>query len=104
MFIKRPKNTNFTYPFTKEKRGNTVITRGMNIHSAKLGISGQCDVVEFLFVLQWAENRELLNKRLAVKGFHTTVVESQPQRIIVKHFCRDNPYNIIDFFHFTLRV
>ena len=30
-----------------EKRGNTVITRGMNIHSAKLGITGQCDVVEF---------------------------------------------------------
>lgn len=30
-----------------EKRGNTVITRGMNIHSSKLGISGQCDVVEF---------------------------------------------------------
>ena len=30
-----------------EKRGNTITTRGMNIHSVKLGISGQCDVVEF---------------------------------------------------------
>ena len=30
-----------------EKRGNLLIRRGMNISSAKLGISGQCDIVEF---------------------------------------------------------
>ncbi len=31
----------------KEKRGNTLIVRGMRIFSRTLGVSGQCDVVEF---------------------------------------------------------
>ena len=31
-----------------EKRGNTVITRAMPVSSKTLGISGECDVVEFL--------------------------------------------------------
>ena len=30
-----------------EKRGDTIITRGMAVSSAQLGISGECDVVEF---------------------------------------------------------
>lgn len=30
-----------------ESRGDVLITRGMNIHSAALGVSGECDVVEF---------------------------------------------------------
>lgn len=30
-----------------EKRGDLLITRGLNIKSAKLGMSGVCDVVEF---------------------------------------------------------
>lgn len=30
-----------------EKRGNTIITRGLRIQSAVLGVSGICDVVEF---------------------------------------------------------
>lgn len=30
-----------------EKRGNLIITRGMRIQSNELGMSGQCDVVEF---------------------------------------------------------
>lgn len=30
-----------------EKRGDTLIVRGMRIHSAALGVSGACDVVEF---------------------------------------------------------
>ena len=30
-----------------EKRGDTVITRGMAVVSRSLGVSGQCDVVEF---------------------------------------------------------
>ena len=30
-----------------EKRGNTIITRGMPIRSKVLGVSGECDVVEF---------------------------------------------------------
>lgn len=32
---------------SRESRGAVRITRGMYIHSAELGISGQCDVVEF---------------------------------------------------------
>lgn len=31
----------------REKRGDVVITRAMKISSAELGISGECDVVEF---------------------------------------------------------
>jgi CRISPR-associated exonuclease Cas4 len=30
-----------------EKRGELIISRGMAIHSATLGVSGECDVVEF---------------------------------------------------------
>lgn len=30
-----------------EKRGNVVISRAMSVSSARLGISGECDVVEF---------------------------------------------------------
>ena len=31
----------------REKRGNVIITRAMQVASAELGISGECDVVEF---------------------------------------------------------
>lgn len=31
----------------REKRGDTLITRGMSIFSRELGVSGQCDVLEF---------------------------------------------------------
>ncbi len=30
-----------------EKRGNLIITRGLHIKSAELGVTGICDVVEF---------------------------------------------------------
>jgi CRISPR-associated exonuclease Cas4 len=33
--------------FFNETRGNTIISRGMPIYSASLGISGECDVIEF---------------------------------------------------------
>lgn len=32
----------------REKRGHLLITRDMSVHSPNLGISGSCDVVEFL--------------------------------------------------------
>lgn len=32
---------------TREKRGDLIVTRDMRVHSAALGISGSCDVVEF---------------------------------------------------------
>lgn len=31
----------------REKRGNKIIVRGLDVHSRALGLSGQCDVVEF---------------------------------------------------------
>lgn len=31
----------------RERRGDLLVTRGMNIQSAQLGITGSCDVVEF---------------------------------------------------------
>jgi CRISPR-associated exonuclease Cas4 len=34
-------------PFFTEKRGDTLITREMPIHSNKMRVSGQCDIVEF---------------------------------------------------------
>ncbi len=34
-------------PFQKEIRGNRIIIRAMPIQSRKLGVSGECDVVEF---------------------------------------------------------
>ena len=34
-------------PFNQEARGDLMIIRGLYIYSAKLGISGQCDVIEF---------------------------------------------------------
>ena len=34
-------------PAIKEKRGDTLIVRAMPIHSRSLGVSGECDVVEF---------------------------------------------------------
>lgn len=30
-----------------EKRGDCLITRGMSVHSSAMGVSGECDVVEF---------------------------------------------------------
>lgn len=35
-------------PSFNEKRGDTLITRSMAVSSARLGISGECDVVEFI--------------------------------------------------------
>lgn len=34
-------------PFTREKRHNILTVRGLPIHSARLGLTGICDVVEF---------------------------------------------------------
>lgn len=34
-------------PFSAEKRGNILISRGMAVFSRTLGVSGACDVVEF---------------------------------------------------------
>lgn len=34
-------------PGYNEKRGDTVISRGLSIHSPSLGVSGECDIVEF---------------------------------------------------------
>ena len=34
-------------PFRKEKRGDIIISREIAVHSRELGISGQCDIVEF---------------------------------------------------------
>lgn len=35
-------------PFTREKRGDKIYARGLPIHSRVLGISGICDMVEFI--------------------------------------------------------
>ena len=34
--------------YSSEKRKNVIISRGMPVHSRALGISGECDVVEFV--------------------------------------------------------
>lgn len=35
-------------PFVREKRGETIYVRALPVHSRKLGISGVCDMVEFI--------------------------------------------------------
>lgn len=35
-------------PFLREKRGDKLIVRAMAVHSRELGLSGRCDVVEFI--------------------------------------------------------
>ncbi|MDO5147400.1 MAG: CRISPR-associated protein Cas4 [Eubacteriales bacterium] len=32
---------------SRETRGDCIITRGMKVHSSEMGISGECDIVEF---------------------------------------------------------
>ena len=34
-------------PEMNEKRGNVIVVRAMPVHSRKIGVSGECDVVEF---------------------------------------------------------
>ena len=34
-------------PEMNEKRGNVIVVRAMPVHSRKMGVSGECDVVEF---------------------------------------------------------
>ena len=34
-------------PKMNEKRGNVIVVRAMPVHSRKMGVSGECDVVEF---------------------------------------------------------
>ena len=34
--------------YSTEKRKNVIVSRGMPIHSRILGVSGECDVVEFV--------------------------------------------------------
>ena len=34
-------------PSIKEKRGDLLIVRAMSVHSREMGVSGECDVVEF---------------------------------------------------------
>ncbi|MCI9071499.1 MAG: CRISPR-associated protein Cas4 [Lachnospiraceae bacterium] len=34
--------------YSRERRKNVIISRGMPVHSRSLGISGECDVVEFV--------------------------------------------------------
>lgn len=35
-------------PFVREKRGDTIFVRALPVHSRELGISGICDMVEFI--------------------------------------------------------
>ena len=35
-------------PFLKEKRKNVIISRAMPVMSKRMGVSGECDVVEFI--------------------------------------------------------
>ena len=56
----------------KEKRGDTLIVRAMPVHSREMGVSGECDVVEF--------QKEKEGIQLSGKG------ESQKKMIPI--FCR----------------
>ena len=40
----------------KEKRGDLIVVRAMPVHSREIGISGECDVVEFHRVREWGSD------------------------------------------------
>jgi CRISPR-associated exonuclease Cas4 len=46
-FEGRNMHENAHNPFFKEKRGDTLIVRAMKVFSRTMGVSGECDVVEF---------------------------------------------------------
>ena len=46
-FEGRDMHENAHNPFFKEKRGDTLIVRAMKVFSRTMGVSGECDVVEF---------------------------------------------------------
>lgn len=46
-FEGRTMHENAHNPFFKQKRGDVLTVRAMKIHSRELGVSGECDVVEF---------------------------------------------------------
>lgn len=52
-------------PFTREKRGDKLIVRGMPIKSDTLGITGICDVVEFIKSDQGVEINGATGKYIA---------------------------------------
>ncbi len=56
-------------PSLKEKRGDTLIVRAMPIHSREMGVSGECDVVEFQKVKEGIHlaGREGLYKAIPVE-------------------------------------
>ena len=42
-----PESTRLSDEQLRERRGNTIITRSLRVYSLTLGLTGQCDVVEF---------------------------------------------------------
>lgn len=49
----------------KEKRGDLIIVRAMPIHSREMGVSGECDVIEFH---RAEDGINLLGKRGLLQG------------------------------------
>lgn len=62
MFIKRPKNTNFTYPFTKEKRGNTVYTKRFIKNLGHMPTDDEYNEIKALYNRYVLVNKNLLNE------------------------------------------
>lgn len=62
MFIKRPKNTNFTYPFTKEKRGNTVYTKRFIKNLGHMPTDDEYNEIKTLYNRYVLANKNLLKE------------------------------------------
>lgn len=92
-------------PEMKEKRGDLIVVRAMPVHSRKMGVSGECDVVE----LHKSENGVHINgrdgcysivpieyKRGEPKSDNSDILQLTAQTLCLEEmFCTDIPYGYI---------
>lgn len=84
--------------FSYEKRGNVLTTRGLPIHSRELGISGECDVVEFL---QDEEGTRLFGRDGLYRPFpveykkgHPKTTEADVLQLVAQAMCLEEMFSV----------
>lgn len=79
-----------------EKRGNILITRGMYIHSRELGVSGQCDVVEYhrdnAGIQLPNENGKWVPLPVEYKRGHAKIDDSDKVQVCAQAMCLEEMY------------
>ena len=75
-------------PEMNEKRGNVIVVRAMPVHSRKMGVSGECDVVEF----HKSDKGAHINGR---EGVYMPVPLAAQALCLEEMFCTDINYGYI---------